>query len=135
MAQVLLSSLEHFGINLKYIRSQGYDGASAMQGKFNGVQSIISQKYLLVLYLHCSSHSLNLVISNAYNIHSIRNTLGTIQTVGGFFNTPKRQAILQNTIERLIPETRKKIKNRLNGLSVMNKHCDILMTTEDVPNT
>lgn len=46
--------------------------------------------------------------SDACNIQLIRNTLGIIQTVSEFFNTSKRQGILQNIIERLIIETRKK---------------------------
>lgn len=107
LAQVLLESLGNLGINLNHLRGQGYDGAAAMRGLFNGVQAIIKQSYPLALYLHCFSHSLNLAIFDACDVKSIRNAVGIIQTVCSFFNTPKRQAVLQNAIEKIAPSSKK----------------------------
>lgn len=59
------------------------------------------------MYLHCCSHSLNLAISDACDVKSIRNAVGIIQTVCSFFNTPKRQAVLQNAIEKIAPSSKK----------------------------
>lgn len=36
-ATLILDSLKSFGIEIKYLRGQGYDGAAAMSGKLNGV--------------------------------------------------------------------------------------------------
>lgn len=62
LANVLIDTLQSIGINLDFLRGQGYDWASAMQGKFNGVQAIVKESYSLALYLHRSSHSLNLYV-------------------------------------------------------------------------
>ena len=51
----------------------GLDGASSMSGK--GVPARIREKYPMVRYTHCASHSLNLAIANAntvlLKIHSL----------------------------------------------------------------
>lgn len=38
LADVLLTTLNSCGININYLRGQGYDGAAAMSGKFKGAQ-------------------------------------------------------------------------------------------------
>ncbi|KAE9542517.1 hypothetical protein AGLY_003378 [Aphis glycines] len=65
LATTLLTTLEEIGINVKYLRGQGYDGAASMSGQFNGVQAHITKHYLLAHYIHCSFHSLNLAISDS----------------------------------------------------------------------
>lgn len=49
LANLILQSLQKFGIDVKYLRGQGYDGAASMLGAFNGVQAIICQSYPLAL--------------------------------------------------------------------------------------
>ncbi|CAI6343853.1 unnamed protein product [Macrosiphum euphorbiae] len=70
-----------------------------MSGQFKGVQAFISNKYPTAIYVHCVSHSLNLALSNAAEVVPIRNAFGIIQKIYTFFNTPKRQNVLQNNIE------------------------------------
>ncbi|WAR27858.1 hypothetical protein MAR_013562 [Mya arenaria] len=38
------------------MRSQGYDGAANMCGRFRGVQARIRQQYPGVVYTHCKAH-------------------------------------------------------------------------------
>jgi len=75
---------------------QGYDGASNMAGEFRGVQKIINDQFPKALYVHCSAHSLNLAVSSSSNIRPIRNCLGIVEKLHVFFNTPKRNNVLQN---------------------------------------
>ncbi|XP_008180518.1 52 kDa repressor of the inhibitor of the protein kinase-like [Acyrthosiphon pisum] len=117
-------------INLNYLRGQAYDGASAMQGLFNGVQAIIKQSYPLALYIHCCSHSLNLAISDACDVKSIRNAVGIIQTVCSFFNTPKRQAVLQNSVEQIAPDSKKTKLKMLCPTRWVERHEAILVFLE-----
>jgi len=107
LADVLLTTLNSCGININYLRGQGYDGAAAMSGKFKGVQARIIEKYPTALYVHCVSHSLNLALSNAVDVVPIRNSFGVIEKVYTFFNTPKRQIILKNQIQLLVPDINK----------------------------
>lgn len=52
------------------------------------------------MYVHCSAHSLNLAVSSSSNIRPIRNCLGIVEKLHVFFNTPKRNNVLQNEIEK-----------------------------------
>lgn len=90
LANTLLNTLDKLGINLKYLRGQGFDGAATMSGCSNGVPSHVTKKYPLAHYIHCNSHCLNLAISDTCNIQSIRNCTITIQKVYVFFKYPKR---------------------------------------------
>lgn len=99
LANIILNSLHAFGIDLKYMRGQGYDGASTMSGAFNGVQAVIRKSYPLALYIHCAAHVLNLSVSNSCSVQGIRNCLGTISKTRDFFIYPKRKDVLNNAIE------------------------------------
>ncbi|KAJ8869567.1 hypothetical protein PR048_028558 [Dryococelus australis] len=41
---------------------QCYDGASAMSGKFKGLQKIVADLQQKAIYVHCAAHSLNLAV-------------------------------------------------------------------------
>lgn len=56
-----------------------------MSEQFKGVKIIIKSKYSIAVYLHCSSHSLNLAVSTASGIKPIRNCLGIIENTFKFF--------------------------------------------------
>lgn len=112
LADTILQNLQSLGIETKYIVGQGYDGAAAMSGMFNGTQSHIRKKYPMALYIHCSSHCLNLAVSFACQISEIRNCMGTMQTISNFFGYPKRLNILQSTITKIFPgEKSQKLKS------------------------
>ena len=62
LAQQLLSILRKHGINPLHCVGQGYDGAKAMSGHLNGVQANFRKEAPHAVYVHCSSHALNLVL-------------------------------------------------------------------------
>lgn len=68
LATTILKSLEKFGIITQYLRGQGYDGASAMSGKFIGTQACVKETHPTAIYVHCASHSLNLPISSSCSV-------------------------------------------------------------------
>ncbi|CAA0259060.1 unnamed protein product [Arabidopsis thaliana] len=51
-----------YGLSLKKLRGQGYDGASNMKGKFNGLRSLILKENSSAYYVHCFAHQLQLVV-------------------------------------------------------------------------
>lgn len=55
----MLDSLSKMGINLNYLKGQGYNGAGAMSGRLRGLQAKISEKYPSAIYVHCASLPLN----------------------------------------------------------------------------
>ncbi|XP_060845789.1 zinc finger MYM-type protein 1-like [Rhopalosiphum padi] len=113
LATLILESLHTFGIETKYMRGQGYDGAAAMSGEFNGVQALIRKTHPLAFYVHCSAHVLNLAVSNSCKVHGIRNCLETISKARDFFIFPKRKDILKTQIENSDEKISKKSLKRL----------------------
>lgn len=49
LAVVLIDSLKNIGLDLNFLRGQGYDGASAICGHFNGVQAVVRRSYPLAI--------------------------------------------------------------------------------------
>lgn len=107
LATLIVECLQKNNINCKFLVGQGYDGASAMSGYLHGAQEYIKKEFPMALYVHCSAHSLNLALANACSLPSIRNCIGTIQTVGTFFrSSTQRSEVLRATIVETLPETR-----------------------------
>lgn len=90
------------GIDYNYMIGQGYDEVASMSGMFHGAHVYVQEKCPLATYVHSASHSLNLSISDACNIASIRNCLGSIELIYNFFNSPKRQNILTTSIQNVV---------------------------------
>ncbi|XP_056428266.1 zinc finger MYM-type protein 1-like [Hyla sarda] len=68
--------LTSLGIDKNDCVRQGYDGASVMSGRLNGVQARIKKEVPCALYIHCMSHRLNLVIVD---------TVKNVQAANKFF--------------------------------------------------
>ena len=62
LSSYILSVIEENGFDTKWLVSQGYDGASVMSGKNNGVQKRIKEVAPQAMYVHCHAHCLNLVL-------------------------------------------------------------------------
>ncbi|XP_052114108.1 uncharacterized protein LOC110278421 [Arachis duranensis] len=58
----LESLLETYNLSLSRVRGQGYDGASNMQGEFNGLKTLILKENSYVFYVHCFAHQLQLAL-------------------------------------------------------------------------
>ena len=83
-----------------------------MAGKSKGVASRISSKHSKALYTHCASHRLNLCVMKCCTIREVSNMMQTADTISRFFsNSPKRQLALEEWIDSVLPEEkRKKLK-------------------------
>ncbi|XP_073304595.1 uncharacterized protein [Primulina huaijiensis] len=49
-------------LSMSKLRGQGFDGASNMQGKFNGLKALILKENLCAFYIHCFAHQLQLAL-------------------------------------------------------------------------
>lgn len=63
LANLILENFYKFDIELKYLCGQGYDGTSTVSGKYKGVQAHTKKLHPPAVYVHCSAHLLNLVLS------------------------------------------------------------------------
>ncbi|XP_008181234.1 52 kDa repressor of the inhibitor of the protein kinase-like [Acyrthosiphon pisum] len=96
----ILDKLKDIGLSINNLRGQGYDGGANMSGKNNGAQALIQNEQPLAFYTHCFSHSLNLCLSKACNVPSIKNMLGIVSCVATFFSaSAKRADKLKSVIE------------------------------------
>lgn len=70
-----------------------------MSSQFQGIQTHIRSKYPKALFVYFVAHFLNLAVSTANNIKSIRNCLSIIEKlIFFFFNTPKQNIVLLSAI-------------------------------------
>ena len=105
--ETIATELKSSGLDLRKCRGQGYDGAGNMSGKYLGVSSLIQAEFPNVLYVHCASHRLNLCVTNACSIPSIRDTFGFMKAVHHFFNWSKRLSLLERKIAEICPASKR----------------------------
>ena len=75
------------GLNLSRLRGQGYDGASNMQGQFNGFKTLIMKENECAYYVHCFAHQLQLalvaVAKNNNKIATFFNFVAIVVNIAG----------------------------------------------------
>ena len=100
ISKKILGGIREYGLDMKYCRGQGYDGAGNMAGKCSGAAVRIQNEYPKAPYTHCGSHALNLCVASACNIQEVRNMMSHVRVVSEFFNaSPKRFAFLTKEIK------------------------------------
>lgn len=81
-----------------------FDGASVMSGAKGGVQSILKRTFPLAIYVHCSSHRLNLVLSSVAKVSRHINTFfETLNSIHGFMTGSNRHARFMSIQKELNP--------------------------------
>ena len=99
LAKLILQKLGEWWLNLERLRGQGYDGAGNMAGRLSGCSAIIRQSYPKALYVHCSSHCLNVYVVAGTKITPVSSMWSILLEVSIFFKySPKRQAKLESVI-------------------------------------
>lgn len=82
---VLIPTLERWGLDLTTLVGQGYDGASVMSGNKNGLHKKVSDCYPNAIYVHCRSHVLNLALAGACaGIESFRDLFDNVAKITSF---------------------------------------------------
>lgn len=104
LADKILGCLIKYTLDPINLRGQAYDGAGNMAGTVNGTAALITAQYPLALYLHCTSHCLNLAVVKSLQVTSVRNMMGVVDRVYQFFAAhPKRQRALEEAISSTQP--------------------------------
>jgi hypothetical protein len=99
----LLDSIESFGLNIEYVRGQGYDNGSNMKGKHKGVQSRLLDINPRALFMSCACHSLNLTLCDmAKSCTKAISFFGIVQRLYVLFSSStKRWDVLKGHVESL----------------------------------
>ena len=84
---------------------QGYDGAHVMSGRLGGVQKLIADQSPRAIYVHCSNHSLDLVLKTSCDECSVKSFFGTIKSIIRFINkSPKRKTMFKAAVEATVTD-------------------------------
>lgn len=112
VGKAIMSVLRRNGLDVKNIRGQAYDGASAMSSSNVGTQAQIKAQNPLALYTHCRSHVLNRAVAGSCKVQALHNVIGIINELYLFFQlSPKRQRYLEFVLQVYAPKQKvKKLK-------------------------
>ncbi|XP_076932771.1 uncharacterized protein LOC143598446 [Bidens hawaiensis] len=67
--EAIVFLLSNYQLSIDQVRGQGYDGASNMRGKFNGLKASIFRNNPSAHYIHCFAHQLHLGLTNSLSKH------------------------------------------------------------------
>ncbi|XP_065658148.1 52 kDa repressor of the inhibitor of the protein kinase-like [Hydra vulgaris] len=98
--ELIIQTLKGHSLDLTYLVGQIYDGASAMSGCYNGVQEHVRKVAPSAVFVHCSSHVLNLVLNSTCSVPEIRDMFSTVKKCTTFINDSiKRREILEKFLQ------------------------------------
>ena len=110
LADTILEKLSYHGLDIKYLRGQGYDGASNMCGIQKGVKSRILSRFPKALYIHCGANTLNLAIGDASKVPVMNNMFAVANKVATFFSSSaKRTQMLDDQLPAGLSGMRTKV--------------------------
>lgn len=99
LGQIVLNQLREMGLNLNKCVGIGTDGCSVMTSEVCGAVAEIIKSSPNARRCPCYNHSLNISISKSSKVQSIRNLVGIIKEVVGFFSvSAKRTVVLKKQI-------------------------------------
>lgn len=114
IVNVIFQICNSLNLDMSKVVGQGYDGCSTFSGHVTGVHQRFKQLYPKAVYVHCSAHKLNLVLSESLNIPCVRNCLGTVGEVSNLLrNNVQASDLLKHYVSELVPASK---KTRLLGL-------------------
>lgn len=103
--EVIIKSMDKYGLDAKRIISQCYDGASVMNGYKSGVAKRL-QDYLrkIIPYVHCFNHRLHLVIVHTVSqVDAVRLFFEHIKLIYTLFKKPKIRKLYEGkSVARLL---------------------------------
>lgn len=86
-------------LGLEKLRVQGYDGASNMSGRINGVQALVRNHAPDAVHVHCKAHCLNLAIVHSCKEPIVRTVMATVQEIAFAFDYSAKR--LQSFLDEL----------------------------------
>ena len=114
LSTLLLKILEENKLDPKQIVSQGYDGATVMSGRCNGVQKRIQEVAPKARYVHCYAHNLNLALVDCVkNVNDASEFFALLQSLYVFISSSKAHTIFMEKQRELFPDKQPKQLQKL----------------------
>ena len=117
----IVTSLRDAGLDTLNSRAQTCDGADNMADNKNGVAAKFNEiAGYNVLYTHCASHDLNLVLCRACKVPAILCMIEKVRQLGKFFSYPKRMQVLEDAMKQYHSATwSRRMRSELSS----SRHC------------
>ncbi|KAJ8895778.1 hypothetical protein PR048_001116 [Dryococelus australis] len=97
---IVMNILARLDLNIENLPGQYYDGASAMSGKFKGLQKFVADLQLKATYVHCAAHSLNLAFQDClHQLPCMRDMNLAKDLINTVRDSPKRVQLFKNITE------------------------------------
>ena len=129
-----LDTLTLYNLDVNMIVSQGYDGASVMNGCCSGVQQRIRELVPQAIYVHCHAHCLNLVLVDCVknNSHAFE-FFSLVQSLYVFMSSSKAHVIYLEMQNQLHPDKQTRQLQRLSDTRWACRYLslDVIATTFD----
>jgi hypothetical protein len=111
LTSIITDALCRLNLPICCLRGQCYDGASNMAGVHSGVQRRILELQPKAVYVHCTSHSLNLALQDASaRVRSIRDALCFTNDLANYFrDSAKRTAVMEKVLLALSENAKKRL--------------------------
>lgn len=91
IAELTVSKLKEYGLDLSLLRSQAYDGCETMKGDTNGAQAHIRQICKKAIFTHCSSHVFSQVVCQAAKVQTVNNCVGTVKEIANYMHVSAKR--------------------------------------------
>ncbi|XP_028071505.1 zinc finger MYM-type protein 1-like [Camellia sinensis] len=122
--------LSRFNLPIQNMRGQGYDGASNMRGKWNGLQALFLKDCLYAYYVDCFAHCLQLALiaatkdePNVWQFFShlsciVNLVASSLKCIGELksFHRSEVENMLASVVESLKKSTNQQIRGQANGV-------------------
>ncbi len=104
LAALIIQILESYDCKTKLV-AQCYNGAAVMASGLNRVQALVTETIPQALFVHCYTHTLNLVMSQgASKIKDCKIFFANLGGLSAFFTrSPKRTKLLDDFCARRLP--------------------------------
>lgn len=133
--RILKDIMLRFGINILKVRAACFDGASAFQGRLNGVAQKIKGDQNRVCLTHCHMHCVNLAVQDVVSgVPTMRDFLVLINDMINFFrDSPKRRELVKEVAANLHcseshirPMCPTRFTVKFHSLSAINKQLEVI---------
>jgi hypothetical protein len=105
LAERVIDCVVQYGFGSNIV-AQTYGGAAVISGELNGLQTKVRDKFPNAMFIHCTAHKLNLVLSQSVSsIKECNVFFKTLNSFSSFFSaSSKRTHCLDQQVKKRFPK-------------------------------
>lgn len=133
LGMVVVNALNIYGVDVKKILAQCYDGANVMSGDTGGMQVVVSRELKRIIpYIHCFNHRLHLVVKEILvQVPDARTFFNQVQMTYKFFKKNRIASVYEGKRLKNLIETRW-TGHLLSTVTIYDNYREIISTLESI---